>query len=204
MRNRITSIIILVSIILLAVAMFRGIKVGNLEILSIEQIKGKNNDLHAKIDEATELTSVSYPNNIQTLEKSFSEYTIEKEKYQELTGVSDKVIEETYETKQYDISYLWRVLGKYAKKRNLTLGIDVQKSNKGNNAYNFNFTISGGYTNTIQFISDIENDSDLYFRIYNFKMSGSGDILTSSFSVRNINIDPSTIKGAQEANMVSE
>ena len=204
MRNRITSIIILISIVLLAVGMFRGIKIGNLEILSISQIKEKNDGLHEKIDKASELTSVSYPNNIETLEKSFNDYTIEKEKYEELTGVSNKVIEETYETKQYDISYLWRVLGKYAENRGLTLGIDVQKAGKGSNTYNFNFTVSGTYTDTIQFISDIESDSDLYFRIYGFKMSGSGDVLTSNFSVRNINIDPSTIKDAQSANMLSE
>ena len=204
MRNRITSIIILISIVLLAVGMFRGINVGNLEILSISQIKEKNDGLHEKIDKASELTSVSYPNNIETLEKSFNDYTIEKEKYQELTGVSNKVIEETYETKQYDISYLWRVLGKYAENRGLTLGIDVQKSGQASNTYNFNFTVSGTYTDTIQFISDIETDSDLYFRIYSFKMSGSGETLTSTFSVRNISIDPSTIKDAQSANMLSE
>ena len=204
MRNRITSIIILLSLILLAVATIRGINIGSLEILSISQTKEKNNELHKKIDKAGELTSIDYPNNIEALEKSFNAYTIEKEKYQELTEVSDKAIEETIETKQYDISYLWRVLGKYAKNRKLTLGIDVQSSNKGNNTYNFNFTVSGEYTNIIQFITDIENDSDLYFRIYNFKMSGSGNEITSTFTVRNINIDPVTIKGAQAANMLSE
>lgn len=200
MRNRITSIIILISIILLAIAMFRGINIGNLEILSISQIKEKNSDLDKKIDKASTLTSVDYPKNVETLEKSFEGYTIEKEKYEELTGVSIENIEEIYETKQYDISYLWRVLGKYAENRKLTLGIDVQTANTGNSAYNFNFTVSGQYVNIIQFITDIENDSDLYFRIYNFKMSGSTTV-TATFTVKNINIDASTIKSTQTSSM---
>ena len=196
MRNRITSIIILVSIILLAIVMFRGVNIGSLEILSISQIKEKNNDLDTKIDQASTLTSIDYPNNVETLEKSFEEYTIQKEKYEDLTGISGENVEEIYETKQYDISYLWRVLGQYAQNRSLTLGIDVQTANTSSSAYNFNFTVSGQYVNIIQFITDIENDSDLYFRIYNFKMNGSTTV-TATFTVKNINIDSSTIKNTQ-------
>lgn len=195
MRNRIITIIILVSIILLAVMMFRGIKIGNFEILSISQLKEKNDLLDKRIEAASELTSVDYPKKIETLDKSFDEYKLEKEKYEELTGDSIGNIEEMYETKQYDISYLWRVLGKYAENRSLSIGIDVQTSNSANNIYNLNFSVSGQYTNIIQFITDLENDSDLYFRIYNFKMTGSSTV-TATFTVKNININPDTIKGA--------
>ena len=90
---------------------------------------------------------------------------------------------------------MWRILGKYAANRGLTLGIDVQKST--NNLYNFSFSLNGTYVDIIQFITDIENNSDLYFRIYNFKMSGSGTTITATFKVEDINIDPSTIAGAQ-------
>lgn len=195
MRNRIISIIILVSIILLAVMMFRGIKIGNFEILSISQLKEKNDLLDKRIETASELTSVDYPKKIETLDKSFDEYKIKKEKYNELTGETTENIEEMYETKQYDISYLWRVLGKYAENRSLSIGIDVQTSNSTNNIYNLNFSVSGQYTNIIQFITDLENDSDLYFRIYNFKMTGSSTV-TATFTVKNININPDTIKNA--------
>lgn len=195
MRNRIISIIILVSIILLAVMMFRGIKIGNFEILSISQLKEKNDLLDKRIETASELTSVDYPKKIETLDKSFDEYKIKKEKYNELTGGTTENIEEMYETKQYDISYLWRVLGKYAENRSLSIGIDVQTSNSTNNIYNLNFSVSGQYTNIIQFITDLENDSDLYFRIYNFKMTGSSTV-TATFTVKNININPNTIKNA--------
>ena len=90
---------------------------------------------------------------------------------------------------------MWRVLGKYATNRGLTLGINVQKST--NNLYDFSFSLNGTYVDIIQFIGDIENNSDLYFRIYDFKMSGSGTTITSTFLVKDINIDPSTIAGTQ-------
>lgn len=190
MKNRMILIIILVSIILIAFMMLHGIKIGKFEILSISQIKEKNDMLDKRIDAASELTSVDFPKNVETLEKNFEDYTIEKEKYEELTGDNGNDVEKIYETKQYDISYLWRVLGKYAESRGLTLGIDVQSSNR---MYDFKFNVSGKYTNIIQFITDIENDSDLYFRIYNFKMSGSSTV-TATFTVKNININPDTIK----------
>ena len=195
MRNRITLIISLVSIILLAIVTIYGIEIGNFKILSISQIIEKNDSVNEKISEASKLTSVDYPERIEALNKTFDSYTIQKQKYQDLAGVSEGKSEEIYETKQYDISYLWRVLGKYATNRGLTLGIDVQKST--NNLYNFSFSLNGTYVDIIQFITDIENNSDLYFRIYNFKMSGSGTTITATFKVEDINIDPSTIAGAQ-------
>lgn len=194
MNNRIFLIIILISTILLILVMFHGIKIGKFEILSIAELKEKNDILDKRINAASELTSVDYPKNVETLEKSFEGYTIQKEKYEELTGGNTEDIEKMYETKQYDISYLWRVLGKFAENRNLTLGIDVQTSN---GMYDFKFNVSGKYTNIIQFITDIENDSDLYFRIYNFKMTGSSTV-TATFTVKNININADTIK--KEAN----
>ena len=195
MRNRITLIISLISIILLAFLTINGIRLGSFEILSISQIIAKNDDVTAKINEASKLTSVDYPEKIENLNKTFDNYNIQKRKYQELAGVSEQYSEDIYETKQYDISYLWRVLGKYATNRGLTLGINVQRST--NNLYNFSFSLNGTYVDIIQFIADIENDSDLYFRIYDFKMSGSGTSITSTFLVRDVNIDPSTIAGSQ-------
>ena len=195
MRDRITLIIILVSIILLAFLTIHGIKLGSFEILSISQIIEKNDNVNERINEASRLTTVDYPQKIENLNKTFDDYTIRKRKYEDLVGVSEKYEEEIYETKQYDISYLWRVLGKYATKRGITLGIDVQKSSK--NLYNFNFSLNGNYVDIIQFIVDIENNSDLYFRIYDFKMSGSGTSITSTFAVKDINVNPSTIAGAE-------
>lgn len=193
MRSNITLLIILVSIILLAYVGIEGIKIGNFQVLSISQLIEKNNELDSKITEASILTTTNYPDNVETLEETYARYEIQKQKYEELAGVTNETNEEIYETKQYDIGYLWRVLGNYATKRNVNLGIQVQKNNNGNSSYNINFAVNGKYVNISQFITDIENDSDLYFRIYNFKISGSGEVITATFTVRNVNLDASTI-----------
>lgn len=193
MRNKITTIIVLCSIILLVYVTTNGIKLGEFQLLSVSQLIEKNNELNDKILEASQLTTTKYPENIETLEKTYEKYKIQKRKYEELAGVTNDIKQEIYETKQYDIGYLWRVLGKYAEKRNVNLGIQVQKNITDNNSYNINFSVNGKYVNISQLITDIENDSDLYFRIYDFKISGSGDVITATFTVRNVNLDASTI-----------
>jgi len=193
MRNNITLLIILLSVILLAYVGTEGIKIGSFEVLSISQLIEKNKQLDDKIKEASILTTTNYPDNVQTLEETYERYEIQKQKYEELAGVTIETNQDIYETKQYDIGYLWRVLGNYATKRNVNLGIQVQQNSNGKSSYNINFTVNGKYVNISQFITDIENDSDLYFRIYNFKISGSGEIITATFTVRNVNLDASTI-----------
>ena len=199
MRNRILTIIILISIALLCFAIFYGIDIGKIRILSIEQLKEKNKTSITKIDEAEKLSNEDYPKSVEKLEKSFSEYLTQKKKYEQLSGLSEEEILEIYETKQYDISYLWRILGNYAKERGVSLSMDVQSASKVNSSYNYDFKVSGAYADIIYFIKDLENDSDLYFRIYNFKMSGSGTVVNASFKVENVNVDPSTIKGGQQS-----
>lgn len=193
MRNNLTLLIILISIILLAYLATNGLEIGKFQILSISQLIEKNEQLDDKIAEATIVKTDNYLENIEALEETYDKYKTKKQKYEELAGVTENTKSEIYETKQYDIGYLWRILGNYATKRNVNLGIQVQKNSTGNNSYNINFSVNGQYVNISQFITDIENNSDLYFRIYNFKISGSGEIITATFIVRNINLDASTI-----------
>lgn len=193
MKNKVILIIILLSIFCLAITTMQGVKIGDFSILSIEQLKIKNNELNEKINKASVLTSIDYPDNIEKLEETHGKYKVTKQEYNELLGFVDEKKEDRYETKQYDIGYLWKIFGKYATSRNIGIGMDVQQSNKGKDSYNLNFIISGQYVNISQFIADIENNSDLYFRIYNFKMYGSGENITATFTVKDISIDPSTL-----------
>lgn len=192
MRNKVILIIFLLSLILLILAIFVGIKIGGFQILSISELKEKNQTLDDKIETATSLTSIKYPDTIDTLEETYDKYNVQKQKYEEIAGFADENKNQVYETKQYDIGYLWKIVGKYATSHNLTIGMDV-KTGSGQNLYNLHFNVSGQYVNISEFIKELENNSDLSFRIYNFKMTGSSEIVSSSFVVKDVNIDPSTI-----------
>lgn len=192
MKNKITLIIFLLLIVLLIVAIFVGIRIGKFQILSVSELREKNETLNEKIQTASKLTSVDYPETIDVLETTYERHTVQKNKYEELAGFTDGDKKQIYETKQYDIGYLWKTIGKYATSRNLTISMEVKRGS-GQNIYDLYFTVSGQYVNISQFITDIENNSDLYFRIYNFKMTGSSEIISSSFTVKDINIDPSTL-----------
>lgn len=192
MKNRVMSIVFILLIILLMVSIFNGIKIGNFQILSVSELVDKNNQLNEKIQTASSLTSVDYPEAIATLEETYEKHTLQKKKYEEISGFSSEDNNEIYETKQYDIAYLWRTIGKYATSRNLTIGMEVKKGT-GQDLYDLYFTVSGQYVNISQFITDIENNSNLYFRIYNFKMSGSSETVSSTFTVKDIKVDSSTL-----------
>ena len=192
MKNNITLLITLVSIALLIYVGLEGIKIGDFEVLSISQLIEKNKDLDKKIKEARILTSTNYPDTIETLEETYEGYRIKKQKYEELVGTTTATNEAIYETKQYDIGYLWERIGIYATLYNLKIDMSVQNG-ETSNLYNLNFSIIGQYTNVSQFINSIENNSDFNFRIYNFKMEGQQQKVKASFVVKKVNIDPSTL-----------
>ena len=199
MKNKILLIIFLLLIILLIVVIFNGINIKNFQVLSVADLKLKNDKLNETIASASELTSLEYPKTIKTLEDTYEKYNIQKQKYEELSGFTDGDSKQIYETKQYDIAYLWRLVGKYATSYNIAIGMDVKKAS-GQNLYDLYFNVSGQYVNISEFIKNIENNSDLYFRIYNFKMSGSSETVSASFIVKGVNIDPSTIANGTTLN----
>ena len=68
--RRINTIILLISIALLTYVGFYGIKIGSFEILSISQLIEKNDRLNEKIQQASNLTTKSYHENIEKINKN--------------------------------------------------------------------------------------------------------------------------------------
>lgn len=194
MKNKVIIIILFISIILIVFLTIFGIKIGNIEIPSVSKLINKNNEVNSKIDKATELTSIDYPREITNLENTVNLLKVEKEKYEQISGLELENNSKMYETEKYDIGYLWTTLGHYANKNKIKIAIDVKKS-IGTNLYDLYFTIQGEYVNISSFIIAIENDSDLLFRIYNFKLvPGTSDVyLKATFVVKDVNIDNATL-----------
>ncbi len=199
MKERIIAIIAYLSLLFLIVSITLGIKFKKIEVSSASQLKQRNEEVIAKLNETEEVVTVDYPKTITDLETDYREYSNQKKKYYELTGISNESTNKSYETKQYDITYLWKKIGSYATNKDLKIGIDVQKNTSS--LYDLNFTLKGAYTDISDFIVAIEDDSEFSFRIYNFKIVGTGgknDILQANFSIKNINIDSSTISQSAE------
>ena len=68
--------------------------------------------------------------------------------------------------------------------------MDVVTSGAAKDVYNLKFTVTGSYISITDFISDIENDSTLGFKIEEFKMSPSGSEgdLQATFTCKEITI----------------
>ena len=203
MSKKMILSILLISIVLIIVFAVFGVKF--LHIPSISQLVQKNKEVNQQVDTVSTLTTVEYPETIKKLENTEDSLELQKEKYEELTEIANNK-GNVYVTEKFDIGYLWTKIGKYATKNNIGLSIDVKKSSE-TDLYNLNFTIKGTFTQIISFLKTIENDSELSFRIYNFKLVPGKGVpanttrLEATFTVRDVNINASSLSKQTNINL---
>jgi len=74
-------------------------------------------------------------------------------------------------------------------KMDVTTAVDTPTSVDGRKMYDLTFTANGSYIGIALFISALENDSSLEFKIENFKMIPATDNgLQATFTVKNVPI----------------
>lgn len=197
--KKILFIIIIFLLCLLTYFSFsKGIEVGSIQILSVEQIKEKNNELDGKIEETNELIDIKYPDKLATLKTSSNKLEQAKKEYLKLSTLSsEEDIIKASRTESYDIGLLWAKVGNYARNKgtNVEMSVSVNNTAGVKGLYNLNFTVNGTYVSIISFVEAVENDSLLNFRIRNFKLlPHEGSILQATFTVTNVAIEGNTSK----------
>ena len=195
MRKILLSIIIILFLALGYVSLTNGIKIGNLEILSVKQIEQKSEELKTKIEDVNTLIDVEYPKKITDLRTASNNMKNAKSEYLQYTNLSsDTDIVSAMQEKYYAIEFLWAKLGTHAREEGVNLTFEIVSSSTGaNNVNDIKFTVNGSYIAITNFIYSIENDTDLNFRIQNFKLLPYKDeILQATFTVRNIAIQGNT------------
>ena len=107
-----------------------------------------------------------------------------------MTTIStDGEVQASNQIEKYEIEALWVKLGKHATSEGVVMKMDVKPGSSGaQGVYNLNFTATGGYVQIEEFISSIENDSTLGFKIEEFKMIPSGNDLQATFVCKDIPI----------------
>lgn len=183
--------------LLLALSIFivlQGFSIGNLEVLSYKGIQQRSMELDEKIQEASKLAEKDYKQAVSNVNESSKKLEKVKNQYIEMTTVSTEgEIQQANQLQKYEVETLWVKLGNYATSEGAVLRMDiVNGTTAAKDTYNLKFTVNGSYISITDFISDIENDTALGFRIEEFKLVPSGDTLQATFVCKDIVIEQVT------------
>lgn len=190
MKKLLISVLIVLLVVLAYFAMFQGISLGNIRVLSVKQIMEANEDLTNKIEVTTSLIKKEYPSKKETLSTEITQLLEKKEEYFDIAKISTEgEISKANTEETYLIEYLWARVGRHATSKGVKMKMDVYAGDMGDASIkNLAFTCEGNYVAVINFVSALEDDSELNFKIENFKLVPNTTNLTATFNVRNIRI----------------
>ena len=163
---------------------------GSLQILGIKGIQAKNAEIKQKIQEATSLAEKDYQSVLSEIKQNTQSFEDAKKRYEDNVIINEGGEVETL-SKPYDIETLWVRLGNHATSQ----GANIQEMKVNNSTtgaegtYDLDFTVTGSYICITDFISAIENDSTLGFKIEEFNMRPSGSELQATFTCKDISIN---------------
>lgn len=192
MKKLLLLVLIALLLALNIYVVFNGLGIGSISILGVKGIQDKNDELDTTIEQTTKLASTDYPKALSNIETDTKKLQTEKKNYEDMVTISssDDVATAKQLTK-YNIEFLWTKLGNHATSEGVTIKIDVTKgTNTTQETYNLNFTANGSYIGISDFISSVENDSQLGFKIEDFKMVPNTDTtdLQATFVCKDIAI----------------
>ena len=169
-------LILILIALLLALSIFivmNNLEIGKLQILGITGIQQKNSELDSKIQQAAKLAEKDYNQAVSDVEASAKKLKETKQNYEDLTSVSTEGdVQTANQIEKYEIETLWVRLGNHATSQGVVMQMDVIKGSSGiTDYYDLKFTATGSYISITDFISAIENDSTLGFKIEEFKMA---------------------------------
>lgn len=160
-------------------------------ISSYNGIVDKSEQLTSRISELERKNTTEYKNALNKQKAAINNFDASKADYDELAEqASVDEIREANQKEEYFLDYLWMKIGTYANNGDIKVLI-----NPNYDAATIDFDISGQYIAVINFIYDLENDTELAFNIDNLVMQGgsSSAVTKASFQVRNINIITSQV-----------
>ena len=191
MRKVLIAVLLVLLIILAYFTIFQGISIGSFNILSTEGIINLNNNLTTEINEANRKIKSDLQGKQEELSENVNMLLQNKESYYDLANVStESEIDKANTEEYYKIEYLWLRIGRHARTEGVNFRMDVLSSDAGDSTVkNINLTVTGKYAGIIEFISSLENDSELEFRIEDFHLTPNGENLQATFTVNGIRIN---------------
>ena len=198
MRKILIGILTVLLIVMAVLIITKGLTIGNFKILSVKQIIENDNKLTTEISETEKLIKSDYPAQLENLDNNVSSLLAAKEEYQDLADVSTKSeIDKATTVETYTVEFLWTRLGRHATAEGVYLSYTATNNS-------IKFTVIGDYIPILSFVSAIENDSKLGFRIENFRLIPNGDNLQATFETNNINIKTEGVNSTIQSNVKTD
>jgi len=184
MRKVLLSILTVLLVVMTALIMKNGIKIGSLQVLGFQGLADESQKLTEKIDEANQKED-SYKSTLSALESDSKSLAQAKKDYLDLVSVSSASdIQQALQTKTYTIEYLWSRVGNHATSEGVTVTMNVASSSAETGYRDLEFTANGKYLAISNFIYDLENDTNLEFTIDDFDMKSG----VATFKVKGVRI----------------
>lgn len=191
------KILIILLIILLGyfgyASFANGMKIGNLEIISYNDVKNSYDELDNEIQTIETKSAIEFENKKTTLNTSYNTLKGLKENYEEKIYSSfSQATDKTKNIFVYDIDFLWSRIGAHATNDNVDITLGLAQNSSGTTAVgnyslcDFYFTVVGEYVDITTFIYHMEDDEELEFSIEEFKLVPSDKGLTATFKVSEV------------------
>ena len=192
MKKTLLLILIALLVALSIYIVLNGFQIGNIEVLSYNNIVQRNNELDDRIKEASKLVETNYRSAISDVQTAFKNEKDEKQEYEnEAIVETEDGTHLASQIPEYQIEKIWVNLGTYATTEGVILQMDVKTAQSGmENRYDLDFTVNGSYIAITDFISDIENDSEILLKVDDFRITEdtSETDLVATFTCRNMKL----------------
>lgn len=192
MRKLLITILLILLLVLAYFTIFDGISIGDLHVLSASGIVKLNDNLTIKIEDTNRKIVTDMKAKEEELSREVDTLLENKESYYKLANVStESEISKASTEETYNREYLWVRVGRHARTEGVNIKMEEKTGNVGDNSIkNLDFTVVGQYFAIMDFISALEDDSELNFRIDGFHMVPSaGNTLQATFSVIGVRIN---------------
>ena len=158
-------------LVIMTMCMAKGINIGTFHIPSFQDIANYSQELTSAISNA-EQKAQTYTEKLSTIKSNVDKMTKAKKAYLDLLTIStDSEIQKALQTRTYNIEYIWEKIGNYAAEEGVAVKMEITDSSVPDGKHkNLNFSVAGTYAALTNFISDLENSSELEFTIDNFDM----------------------------------
>ena len=194
MKKILMSIIGVVLLTLIIVSIINGTAIGKFRILSVNQVKGKSQELDHKIEEARTEINQNYASAVNKMDTAIKRLKTAKSEYEsKVEYLSENPELGITQIEKYKIEYLWGIIGNYAKDDGLKIDLNIEETSI-KDTYNIDFTLTGSYVGITNFLYHIENDDELNYKVVGFTLEPTTSTTTSKNGTETTSSDTSTLK----------